>query len=47
MLTPRQSGPSRTAASARNLFLDADPDEVALAPERSGAASSESQSPRP
>jgi hypothetical protein len=35
MLTPRQSGPSRTAASARNLFLDADPDEHALAPERS------------
>ncbi|MGA8720772.1 MAG: hypothetical protein WB557_22405 [Solirubrobacteraceae bacterium] len=35
MLTPRQSGPSRTAAGARNLFLDADPDEHALAPERS------------
>jgi hypothetical protein len=35
MLTPRQSGRSRTAASARNLFLDADPDERALAPERS------------
>ena len=35
MLTPRQSGRSRTAAGARNLFLDADPDEHALAPERS------------
>ena len=36
MLTPRQSGSSaRTAASATNLFLDADPDERALAPERS------------
>jgi hypothetical protein len=35
MLTPRQPGPSRTAANATNLFLDADPDERALAPERS------------
>jgi len=35
MLTPRQSGRSRTAAGARNLFLDTDPDEHALAPERS------------
>ena len=35
MLTPRQSGRSRTAAGARNLFLDADPDEHALAPGRS------------
>ena len=35
MLTPRQSGRSRTAANAMNLFLDADPDEHALAPGRS------------
>ena len=35
MLTPRQSGPSRSAASGRNLFLDADPDEDALPPGRS------------
>ena len=51
MLTPRQSGRSRTAASARNLFLDADPDESALAPERSGQqrarASRPGREPRP
>ena len=35
MLTPRQSGSSRSAASATNLFLDADPDEDALSRERS------------
>ncbi len=35
MLTPRPPSPSRTAANATNLFLDADPDEHALAPERS------------
>ena len=35
MLTPRPPGPSRTAANATNLFLDADPDEHALAPGRS------------
>jgi hypothetical protein len=34
MLTPRQSGSSRSAASGRNLFLDADPVDGALAPER-------------
>ena len=51
MLTPRQPGRLRTAASARNLFLDADPDESALAPERSGQqrarASRPGREPRP
>ena len=35
MLTPRQSRSSRSAASGRNLFLDADPDEHALSREQS------------
>ena len=46
MLTPRQSGRSRTAAGARNLFLDADPDEHALAPERSEQHRARTSRPR-
>ena len=46
MLTPRPPGPSRTAANATNLFLDADPDEHALAPERSEQQRARTNRPR-
>ena len=46
MLTPRPPGPSRTAANATNLFLDADPDEHALAPGRSEQHRAKASRPR-